>query len=484
MTVFLVLQHPFADLRGFLGAESGRLQRPSWPLAEPQRDFVRSSGLVKPRRRGGVDEWAGEELYGEAKLAVRFPNHLAHARLGPGGVECVVDHAFRRFNSDGTVARLEVGMRLSVVTNAPGASATEWLGLLRDVLEIPMRVRDGNRHSHTVKLIEAGNDLAQHFLAATTDHQVSPKVEPQDWWFCSGNPTIVVEYPHSYPMVLPRYTRRVLDVPEAEAALSHVWLQLGKQRCSAWFVARGEGDPDKIRRLRIHLSRLHAERECLRLVLTHVNVADKLQLAKNSDRSDAVQRYLNYALRAIQKPERFGLAQSAILDVAQQALGIAFEGQATSLQLMRRQVSAKVEGYIRRAQNTATVINNIQGNVMNTNIQLGNVNVTGDFNLVTATNIQNSFNKAANAEVATELKDKLKAVAVEVANLAKKLPPEDAEKVSKDLETLTSEAVSKKPRKEWYELSAKGILEAAKTVVEMTSPVTTAVKAVLALLVA
>jgi len=149
---------------------------------------------------------------------------------------------------------------------------------------------------------------------------------------------------------------------------------------------------------------------------------------------------------------------------------------------MRRQVSAKVEGYIRRAQNTATVINNIQGNVMNTNIQLGNVNVTGDFNLVTATNIQNSFNKAANAEVTVELKEKLKAAAVEVANLAKKLPPEDAEKVSKDLETLTSEAVSKNPRKEWYELSAKGIVEAAKTVAEMAAPVTAAVKAVLALL--
>lgn len=36
--MFLVLQHPFADLRGFVGAESGRLAHPSWPLAEPERD--------------------------------------------------------------------------------------------------------------------------------------------------------------------------------------------------------------------------------------------------------------------------------------------------------------------------------------------------------------------------------------------------------------------------------------------------------------
>jgi hypothetical protein len=480
--VFLVLQHPFADLRGLLGAEGGRLSRPSWPLAEPERDFVRSSGLVRPRRRGGVEEWAGEELYGDAALALRFPNHLGDVSLGTGAVKGVVERTFRRFHSDGTVARLEVGLRLRVANSAFTASAAEWLALLRDVLEVPVRVRDAKRQTQTVKLVEAGDILAQHYLAATTDRRLDPHVRPQPWWFCSGIPVLIVEHRHSHPVMLAPHTRHVLDVAEADAALSHAWLQLGKQRCSAWFAAIGEGDPDWARRLRIHLARLHAERECLKLALVHIKDDDKLDLAKNPARSDAVQQYLNDALRAIQKPERFGLTQSAMLDAARQALGIAFEGQATSLQFMRRQVAVKVEGYIRRAQNTATVINNIQGNVMNTNIQLGNVSVTGDFNLVTATNIQNSFNKAANAGVDAELKEKLKAVAVEVANLAKKLPPEDAEKVSKDLETLTSEAVSKKPRKEWYELSAKGIVEAAKTVAELAAPVTTAVKAVLALL--
>ena len=80
------------------------------------------------------------------------------------------------------------------------------------------------------------------------------------------------------------------------------------------------------------------------------------------------------------------------------------------------------------------------------------------------------------------LKDALKELTTKVAELAKQLPPEKAEQVSKDLAALTTEAVSKEPRKAWYELSASGLLEAAKAVASMTTPIATAVKAVISLL--
>jgi hypothetical protein len=76
----------------------------------------------------------------------------------------------------------------------------------------------------------------------------------------------------------------------------------------------------------------------------------------------------------------------------------------------------------------------------------------------------------------------LKDLTAKVAELAKQLPQDKAEVASKDLAALTSEAVSKEPRKPWYELSASGLVEAAKAVAEMAAPITTAVAAVLALL--
>lgn len=481
--MFLVLQHPFADSRGLLGVQSGRLLRPDWPLAAPERDFIRSSGLVRPRKRGGVDEWAGEELYGDAKLALRFPNHLSFAHLGTGNVSGVVDRAFRRFHSEGTVSRLDVGFRIRVAASAFSAASREWLTLFRDALEIPIRVNDLTGTSHTVKLIDAGDLLAQHYLNATTERKQNAQVNPDKWWLCAGAPALIVEYTKSNPVQLPPHSRQVLNIPDANATLWHAWLQIGKRRCSTWFIECAQiGNADAVRRLRIHLSRLHAERQCLELVLSHLKDGSKFNLEKWPGRSDAIQQYLKDAVQAIERPRRFGVVQSAMLESARSAHGIALEGHAASLQLMRRQIAARIEGYIRRQQSKATVIINVQGDMVNTKIQLGDVSVTGDFNLVTAANIQNSFNKAAASGVNDDLKDKLKALTVEVAKLAKKLPSDDAERVSKDLEMLTSEAVSKKPRKDWYDLSAKGLVEAAQTVADMAAPITTAVKAVLALL--
>lgn len=425
--MFLVLQHPFADFRRFLGTESGRLSvSANLPLAEPGKAFVRSSGVVTSRRRGGIDEWAAEESYCDASLALRFPNHLGDARFGAGNVKGTVNYAFRRFHSDGTAARLEVGLQLLVENGASSMLAAEWLELLRDTLEIPVRVRNKKKAARTVKLIDAGDILAQHYLSATTnrDPNLPVPVRPQPWWFDSGAPALVVEYPLSCPVPLPPYTRHVLDVPEADVKLSHTWLQFGKQRrCSTWFVAMGEkGDPDAIRRIRIHLLHLHAERECLRLVLLRIMNDNKLDLANNPVRSNEVEQYLNETLHAIEKPKRFGMAQSTMLDAAWQAIDIAIEGQSTSLQHFRRQVKLRVENYIRRA----------------------------------------------NMGMDTDLKEKLKELASEIDKLVGKLPVEKAEKASNDLKILTDEAVSKNPHKGRYTLSAEGLVKAAQTVAEGT----------------
>lgn len=301
--------------------------------------------------------------------------------------------------------------------------------------------------------------------------------------FDAGDPTFIVEAWSSEEVVLP-HSRRVLEVPEADAEVSHAWLQLDGRRCSVWLLNASESDKDPRRldarrRLRIHLLRLHAERECLRLTLNRIN-DDSLPLT-DPKRLDAVQYYLTEVVRSVEKQDRFGIAQTPLLDAARHAYGLALGGHAASLLGQRKKVAALVQAYIERENSKSTITYVVEGDLVS--ITLGNVTVTGDFNVVTATNITNSFNKAAQAPVDAQLKERLQALALEIANLAKALPAEEAEKVSTDLGVLTTEVTSKKPRKAWYELSAAGLLEAAKTVAAMTGPVTTAVKAVLALVV-
>jgi hypothetical protein len=470
--LFVVVQHPFADVRSLIGSASGRLARPSWPLVEPRVDFVRSFGQVSPRLRGGVSEWAGEEAFCRANSALRFPNHLREIRLAAPPLSANIERVFRRFNSAGTVTRFETGLQLLVrveegVANAE-APGRPLLQLLEACAELPARVRDPSGQWQDLSLIRCGPALAKQYLRATTDRKAG--IAPQPWWFAGGTPAILVENVRQRPLPLPRRAERVLQTGNID--VFHWWGNYSAGQCSVWYLQASAPEKDVLRRLRIHLLRLHAERQCLRQVITLI-ARGTLQYSASAEVSEATQDYLNEAIRAVERSERAGFEQSGLLEAAWQAVEGAKPGENATLTNMRRQVAEKVKRFIERSA---------RGVQMNTTIQIGTATVTGDFNVVTANNIKDSFNKATGPGVSEDLKKTLAALTVEIGKLAAKLPQEEAEKVTRDLQTLATEATSKSPRKAWYELSAQGLVDAAKTVAEMAGPVTTAVRAVLALL--
>jgi hypothetical protein len=118
-----------------------------------------------------------------------------------------------------------------------------------------------------------------------------------------------------------------------------------------------------------------------------------------------------------------------------------------------------------------------------------NVNISGTVHgdvqvgQLVAQTIANAMNWIQGSDAPDELKARLMEVQQLTAELVKKAPPDVQEKAAKSLDVLTKEATSDKPDRAWYEVSAKGLIEAAQTVAELTGPISTAVKAVLALLV-
>lgn len=103
-------------------------------------------------------------------------------------------------------------------------------------------------------------------------------------------------------------------------------------------------------------------------------------------------------------------------------------------------------------------------------VKLGDGTVIhGDF--VIANSIKNSFNKVASADIADDLKELLQKLTKEVGVMSEALPEDTSQQVARDLETLTTEATSKAPRKRWWELSLDGIKQAAISVGEIGKPV-------------
>jgi len=198
-------------------------------------------------------------------------------------------------------------------------------------------------------------------------------------------------------------------------------------------------------------------------------------LSRDGVASEALQDYLNRAIRLLKRPTRAGWNQRKILSTARQAVTARFEGELTSLRFFRRQIAGKVKRYVKKANATAEAMDNTPGRSMTANFHAQNVTVRGDLHVTAARSINRSFNSPA----AEGLSASLKTLTEVVGKLAARLPTQQAEQVGRDLDALKSEANSAHPRKPFYELTIKGITEAAKAVADLTSPIAEAVADVL-----
>jgi hypothetical protein len=107
----------------------------------------------------------------------------------------------------------------------------------------------------------------------------------------------------------------------------------------------------------------------------------------------------------------------------------------------------------------------------------GNVTINGP--------IKDAFNNINNINTGSvegqTLQALLKALHDEVTKLVAVLPDAEAEQAARNLRNLTEAATAKKLDRRWFDVSADGLINAAKAVASLTAPVTSAVKAVVGL---
>ena len=108
--MFIVIQFPIIDARPFINDETYKLNIPTWPFASEQ-EFVRYTGRVERRKKGGIKDWSGESFYSRSHRAIRFPK-LERRRLGKNDDFIIPLGVYRRFFSNGeAVSRVEVAFR-------------------------------------------------------------------------------------------------------------------------------------------------------------------------------------------------------------------------------------------------------------------------------------------------------------------------------------------------------------------------------------
>lgn len=508
--MFVVVQFPLADSRAFLGGEGLRLPVPVWPLPEPNKEFVRAFGSIQRRRRGGIAGWIGEELYCNASHALGFPIDASNGRERP---ELVPSCSFRRLFADGgAVCRVEVGFKpRSRVLISPRLSV---LDIAKSCLAMRVRVPAPGRTRTYCDLQDAGRYLASHYLRATSRRGAGSEAA-EDWWVRPGEPVILIECRHSDEP--PPYSREVMD--DRGVKLHYSRIERKGQRLGLWLLrvpspdeAETEAgasvwDPglssmtfDLERRLRLHLLRLHAEREVLRQVLRLVTLR-KFEVGRGIAASERLQEYFRAAANLLLGEKRRGIRQSDILDSVREFTELVDEGERDTLLASLQSIRGNILRSVRRLSEpkahsaaatqvtnfgTLAVIHRQEGELVMAKKE-HNPTVHGDYvgghKTVGDGNIVESYNRnAADGGAVEEVRKKVAELSGLVEGLITRLPAEKAAEVRQDLGVFTGEAVKTAPRRNYLELSSKGLIEAAQTVGEMAGPVVEAVKAILTLL--
>lgn len=330
-SLFVSLQFPFTDLRRFIPEATYRLSFPNWPTAKPEREFIRLTGAVRARWSGGDDDWSGEEVYSNARSALLFENFLGRRNMSPAASSLGVACRFRRFFSNGVVARFELGLEVrgrgALIPRLEGNALT---ALLQEILELEVGVLRQDWKRARVSLIDAGPLLAAHFLRATTQH-VEKKLPPtQSWWLTSGQPLLLAEYRPMDLVEVPASARAAEPVPGQDFVLHHAWLKPRKQTIGAWFLGSSpSSEIDRLRRLRIHLFRLHAERQGMQEIL-HQMVPHRLG-ELDPESATELWDYLKDGTDLLLRKQRYGVDQSELLKGAHRLIDQMSPGVRTSL---------------------------------------------------------------------------------------------------------------------------------------------------------
>lgn len=490
--MFVAVQIPLADLRPFVGTDTGRVPRPGWPNPQVDADFVRTCGPVRERPRGGIEPWSGEGAFANATRALRFVAQRDRwARVGmPPSVplRCI----YRRLYSDGTaIMRAEVGFGVPLGRRPPDRIlAAEARAAVDDCLAIPVRVPIGAGEFKSPSLAMAGPALARCLLRAT----LLKGVTPERWWMSAVRPTAVVAMGSEDLEKLAQSADRVSVGSDGPTVLHQVF-ELEGRTVPVWFLPREYPfDPELLRRIRLHLFRLHAEREVLKCVLSAA-AAGRLADAAQPEPFAALEWYLSKTLPLIEKGKIYNVGPTDDLRSALRLGELVNPGERDSLLAQLRDVRTT----IRRKLELAAVNERLQPSItvneggvvkVSGEDKSVNINAGGDFNAVGSnfgagnTLIAESITQAQKSAASAELKDTLTELGEVVKAMGEELAQRDpgqADGAARDVKAMVDEATSESPRKSVIERIGDGLLATAKTVGEVGVPVIAAVTKLIAL---
>jgi len=341
--MLIVLQFPLADVRSFVSGDVKRLKKPVWSDLKPGRDFVRSFGLIRTRRRGGLTGWVSEENLCIAERALRIlRTEESAAFFQRPGWRLV----FRTLYVDDYAS---VKYELGVARTHPLPGDLPVRKALQALLDLQVRVPSGTGNAPVeTKLVNAGKALATLYLHGTTRKDGWPLADANRWWVGAGAATLLVEQRAEETDPIGLNVQGVFPASKYGPQAANHLLKHEGLTYNVWSyridAQTGDelGQRSKARRLRIALMRINAEREALDYTLSQVRQG-RLAADLQGDAGERLQAYMNEATRRLGKLEQRS-------NVTMHALAGALEGEEESPDAMGAFLAAVRPGLRRKLE--------------------------------------------------------------------------------------------------------------------------------------
>jgi hypothetical protein len=314
-SIYLSIQFPLTDLRPLLGLET--LPFPEWTKSPDENEFVHYFGEVRRRLRGvpANTPWQDELYYATARRAISFPRlekkQLGRFQSAQGGCRSLYHDGDK-----GVVIRVEAGISLKLKKSV-FLDDNDYRAILNDFLELSTDIAQAKSHSsqdshisERVRLLVhrplmlAGPQLASLYLNASTKlGNLTNEDTVKD-----GEPLVFILYRGGEIKELTERSRLVDPAKVNNAKVSYTVYESNKRLVGVWFIDSDSASGDALRRLRIGLSRIHAERQAMLRVLQQFQVS---RLVKNSSINDFIEKRLQW----LSESRQYGIDTTVIQDI-------------------------------------------------------------------------------------------------------------------------------------------------------------------------
>jgi hypothetical protein len=175
--------------------------------------------------------------------------------------------------------------------------------LLQHILHTRVTVKNPLGKDAESLLGRAGKPLARAYAAASTTTSRDDPIKLEDWWVQSGPPLLFVIVESEEYVYLPPRSREVTIPPELDFQLDYCLIPFAGKQIRTWVLTLNpQSDLVAARTLRLYLTRLNAEHECLRIVLRHIENG-RISVSRGTEPSEALQFYLNEVTKRISRWE-------------------------------------------------------------------------------------------------------------------------------------------------------------------------------------